>query len=292
MRFTWKGQPSQSAYPTNTRNSAYTVGPYQSRKQNEPETTTKVVLGLIPRLDVKRNKWTTGSAYYDPVSKRFLFEQRECTTVGTNLPTVCMKKLPRPLKVWRKELRPDGTSKITLNQLNGTSVTVTKQPIDQCVQTEISQIKEDCHSRRKNGECNAIRRSPGVCSKNYCTTTKEYLQKRTKTFDQNQTMGKKLSDYTYTSAMGSESKDVHGVCNKIVIKPSNREFQQQGAVSASSRTNKLKYESVMSNVATANYATARATLDTGYVNVKAQNYPPTGCVWVRQDRAHETSCPP
>jgi hypothetical protein len=138
----------------------------------------------------------------------------------------------------------------------------------------------------------AIRRSAGICSKNYCTTTKEYLQKRTKTYDQNQTKGKRLSEWTYTSGRGSESSDVSGTCNKIVIKPSNRPFQQEGAVSSSARTNKLKYESVMANVATANYATARATLDTGYLNVKSQNHPPTGCVWVRQDRAHERSCLP
>jgi hypothetical protein len=292
MRFTWKGQISQSAFPSNTRPEINTVGPYPSRKQNQAETVKKTVLSTIPRLDVKRNLWIPGSAYYDPVSKGFIFEERECTTVGTSIPTVCMKRLPRPLKVWRKRLNTDSSSKITINQLNGTSVTVTNVPIGQCVKTEIDHLKEDCHSKRKNGECNAIRRSAGNCSKNYCTTTKEYLQKRTKTFDQNQTRGKKLSEYTYTSGQGSESPDVTGVCNKIVIKPSNTAFQQQAGVSASSRTNKLKYETVMSNVARANYATARATIDTGHVNINGLNHPEVGCVWVRQDRAHERKCPP
>lgn len=292
MRFTWKGQSSQSAYPANTRPETNTVGPYTSRRENYPETVTKTVLATIPRLNVKRNAWIPGSAYYDPVSKRFNFEERECTTIGTSLPTVCMKKLSRPLKVWRKRLNSDSSSKVTINQLNGTSVTVTNVLACPSIQNEITNIKDNCHSIRANGECTAIRRSAGICSKNYCTTTKEYLQKRTKTYDQNQTKGKKLSEYTYTSGQGSESSDVTGVCNKIIIKPSNRAFQQEGGVSSSSRTNKLKYETVMSNVATANYATARATLDTGYVNVKSQNYPPTGCVWVSQDRAHERSCPP
>jgi len=293
MRFTWKGQLSQSVYPSNTRPETNTIGPYTSRRQNYPETVTKTVLATIPRLDVKRNQMMPGSAYYDPVKKGFIFEMRECTTIGTSLPTVCMKRLSRPLKVWRKRLN-SGTSasNVTLSQLNGTSVTTTTQPITNCVLTEIDHIKENCHSKRANGECTAIRRSAGNCTKQYCTTTKEYLQKRTMTYDQNQTKGKKLSEYTYTSGQGSESPGVTGVCNQIVIKPSNRVFQQQGGVSASSRTNKLKYQTVMSNVALANYATARATLDGGYVNVKGQNYPPTGCIWVRQDRAHEQSCPP
>jgi len=292
MRFTWKGQVSKSAYPSNTRPETNTIGPYPSGTPNYPETVRKTVLATIPRLDVKRNVWIPGSAYYDPVSKGFIFEKRECTTIGTSLPNVCMKRLPRPLKLWRKRLNMDSASNVTLNQLNGTSVTVTKAPIENCVQTEIYHLKEDCHSKRANGECNAIRRSAGICSKNYCTTTKEYLQKRCKTFDQNQTQGRKLSDYTYTSGQGSENPGVTGICNKIVIKPSNRSFQQQGGVTASAQTNKLKYKSVMSNVAVSNYATARATLDTGYVNVKSQNYPLTGCVWARQDRAHERSCPP
>lgn len=292
MRFTWKGQTSQSAFPSNTRPEINTIGPYPSRRQNPPETIKKTVLAVIPRLDVKRNLWIPGSAYYDPVSKGFIFEKRECTTVGTSLPTVCMKKLPRPLKVWRKRLNTDSSSKITINQLNGTSVTVTNNPLGQCINTEITAIKENCHSKRKNNECTAIRRNAGNCSKNYCTTTKEYLQKRTKTYEQNQTKGKKISEYTYTSGQGSESPDVTGVCNKIVIKPSNQSFQQQGGVTASSQTNKLKYDAVMSNVALKNYATARATLDTGYVNIKGQNHTQTGCVWVRQDRAHERKCPP
>lgn len=292
MRFTWKGQSSQSVYPSNTRPETNTLGPYPSRPQNQPETVKKLVLSTIPRLDKKRDVWMPGSAYYDPVTRRFNFEERECTTIGTSLPTVCNKKLSRPLKIWRKRLNSDSTSKVTLNQINGTSVSVTNVPVCASIQTEITHLKEDCHSSRKNGECTAIRRNAGICSKNYCTTTKEYLQKRTKTYDQNQNKGRRLSEYTYTSGQGSESSDVTGVCNKIVIKHSNRSFEQQAGVTSSARTNKLKYEAVTRNVATANYATARATLDTGHVNVKSQNYPPTGCVWVSQDRAHERSCLP
>ena len=98
------------------------------------------------------------------------------------------------------------------------------------------------------------------------------------------------SEYTFTSGQGSENPGITGVCNKIIIKPSNTAFGVQGGVSSSSRTNRLKYDTVMSNVHLKNYATARATIDTGYVNIKGQSMPKAECVTVRQDRAHVTGC--
>ena len=291
MRFTWKGPPTLSVYPSNTRPEVNVVGPYPSRGVNEPETVTKRVLVTIPRVNNATNLNIAGSAYYDPVGKHVLFAQRTCTSVGTSLPTVCLKKLPRPLKVWRKRLNSDkgvARTKVTLNQIQGTSASVTSNPI-QCIASDVDHIKEDCHSKRANGECTAIRRSSGPVSRQYCTTTREYLQKRCKTYDQNELKGRKLSDYTYTSGSGSENPGVTGICNQIIIKPSNTTFAVQGGVSSSSRTNRLKYDTVMANVHLKNYATARATIDTGYVNIKGQTKP-AYCVTVRQDRAHVSEC--
>jgi hypothetical protein len=259
---------------------------------SEPETITKRVLVTIPRVDKSTNLNITGSSYYDPVRKNVLFAQRTCTSIGTSLPGVCLKKLPRPQKVWRKRLNSAHgvtRTKVSLNQINGTSTSVTSNPI-QCVQEEIFQIKENCHSKRANGECTAIRRSSGPVTRDYCTTTREYLQKRCKTYDQNELKGKKIDDYTFTSGSGSEGKGVTGTCNIITIKPSNTVFGVQGGVSSSSRTNRLKYDTVMANAHLKNYATTRATLDTGYVNIKGQNKPSAQCVTVRQDRAHVTEC--
>jgi hypothetical protein len=292
MRFTWKGPTTLSVYPSNTRPEVNVTGPYPSRGINAPETITKTVLSTIPRIINATNSDVTGSAYYDPVKKNLLFVERTCTSIGTSLPTVCLKKLPRPQKVWRKRLNSvNGTTstKVTLNQIEGTSASVTANPIH-CIGSDISHIKEECHSKRANGECTAIRRSSGPVSRQYCTTTREYLQKRCKTYDQNQLMGKKLEDYTFTSGSGSENPGVTGICNKIIIKHSNRVFKVQGGVSSSSRTNRLKYNTVMSNVQLKNYATARATIDTGYVNIKGQSKPSANCVTVRQDRAHITNC--
>jgi hypothetical protein len=232
-----------------------------------------------------------GSSYYDPLNKTVLFETVTCTTKGSSLP-VCTKRLPRPLKIWRKRLQPDQgqvSSKVTINQIEGTSVFVTKNA-DHCIQTDITPVDTCCQKIK-------IRRTGGY-NPGYCTTTREYLQRRCKTYDQNQLQGKKIlgKEYTYTSGEGSEPPPtklgdrsiakVTGVCNQIIIKPSNTRFQVQGGVVASSRTNRIKYDTVMSNVALKNYATARATLDTGYVNIKGQNRPKTEHIHVRQDRPH------
>lgn len=293
MRFTWKGPVTLSTYPSNTPPVVNVAGPYPSKSQNPPTTVTKTVLRTIPRLNKSTNENITGSAYYDPVSKGFIFAKQTCTSIGTELPTVCLKKLSRPLKVWRKHLNPkNGSSnaKVTLNQINGTSVSVTSSHLEHCIGTDISHLKENCHSKNLSGECNAIRRSSASVSRQYCTTTKEYLQKRCKTYDQNQLEGKELGKYTFTSGAGFEAPGVTGICNKITIKPSNSAFKVQGGVSSSARINKLKYDTIMRNVRVKNYATARATLDTGYINTKSQNYPKESCVVVRQDRAHLSTC--
>lgn len=276
MRFTWKGPSTISAFPSNTAPDLLASGPYPSKGTNTLSTVTKRVLITIPRPS------GSGSAYYDPVKKSVMFGSAECTTLSTSLPTVCNKKLSRPLKIWRKRLNSDGvsSSKVTLNQLQGTSVTVTKNDVQKCVQTDVDHIK----SRP------SIRRSAGAFTANYCSTTREYLQKRCKTYDQNQLQGKKLSDYTFTSGEGSDSKGVTGICNKITIKPSNVSFQEQGGVSASSRTNRLKYDAIMANAHLKNYATARATIDVGFVNIKGQNRPNVGFIHARQDRPHVSYC--
>ena len=286
MRFTWKGPSTISAYPSNTAPDLLAPGPYPSKASNLPKTVTKTVLKTIPRPS------GDGSSYYDPLKKTVLFTS-ECTitSISTSLPTVCMKRLSRPLKIWRKRLGQDGTSsKVTLNQLQGTSVIVTKDPTH-CIQTDIL-IETTCQKIK-------IRRSGGY-NPSYCSTTREYLQKRCKTYDQNQLQGKKLDNYTFKSGEGSEPPPVYindlpintvtGVCNQITIKPSNRVFRVQGGVTASSRTNRLKYDTVMSNVQLKNYATARATLDGGYVNIKGQNRPIIGFIHARQDRSRAKYC--
>jgi len=284
MRFTWKGPSTRSAYPSNTAPNLLAPGPYPSKGNTLPTTVTKIVLETIPRESTG-----LGTSYYDPISKGVRFVTKTCTSVGTSLPTVCTKKLSRPLKVWRKRLTKEGrNTKVTLNQLQGNTVTMTKEEYGNCVHSDITHL-QDCSPICKKIPSHL--KSRGTYRQEFCATTREYLQKRTKTFDQNQLQGKKIAEYTFTSGEGSESTDVTGVCNQITIKPSNRTFQEQGGVSASSRTNRLKYDTVMSNVFMANYATARSTIDTGYVQVKSQNRPKSmGFVFARQDRPRVAFC--
>lgn len=278
MIFTWKATPTRSVYssyapPQNA------PGPYPTRPPNAPETTEKIMLA-----PAGQRSGIATSAFYDPIQKSVKFIKGECTTVSTSLPTVCLKKLPRPLKIWRKRLDVNGTkSKVTLNQINGMGTSVTANPIH-CIQTDIPKVIETIHIRRSGGRPKTC---DGQLPTKVCMSTREYLQKRCKTFDQNQAKGQKVGPYTYKS--GEASNDpLH--CTNITVKPSNQEFKTQGGVSSSSRTNNLKYKTIQGNTANANYATARASLDTGYLQVKSQNQPRDVCITVRQDRAHETSC--
>jgi hypothetical protein len=275
MIFTWKGTPTRSVYASNARPEMNTLGPYPSRAQNEPQTTTE--LRLRP--------YSIDKPYYDPVQKSVTFEKVTCTGISTSLPTVCLKKLPRPLKIWRKRLNPDGPTKtkVTLNQVFGLGTSVTENPVH-CIQTDIPKVMSVVHIRRSGGRPKTC---DGQLPQKACMSTREYLQKRGRTFDQNQAQGQKVATYTYESGQASKDPD-H--CTQITVKPSNQGFKVQGGVSASARTNHLKYETVQSNVAQANYATARATLDTGYVNVKSQNQVHNECASVLQDRAHIRSC--
>jgi hypothetical protein len=132
------------------------------------------------------------------------------------------------------------------------------------------------YSNKCIGGTNHITRSAGtIVSKKYCTSYNEYLQKRTKTFEQNQTLGKKISPYTYQSGIGNEpTGEVTGVCNKIVFKPSNLRFHLQGGVTSSGRTNLTKYITLMKNVNNdggvgfKNFATSQTTLNNGNLYVK------------------------
>jgi hypothetical protein len=188
------------------------------------------------------------------------------------------------LKIWRKRLDAstgNARTKVTLNQVNGMGSSVTPNPIH-CIQSDIPKVIETIHIRRSGGKAKSCE---GQLPQTTCMSTREYLQKRCKTYDQNQSKGSRIDDYTYKSGECSKA------CPTIVIKPSNKEYKTQGGVSSSSRTNNLKYKTIQAKNVHANYATARSSLDFGRVNVHSQNPPPKVCLTVRQDRVHETSCP-
>ncbi len=223
------------------------------------------------------------SAYYDSFRKTTITGNVTC--VGGTSITTCRKKLPRPLKIWRRQLDPNtSTSKnnVTINLLNQPTTVVTHNNCEgDSKNIYLEQLRENvCDGTENGNKCiggtNHITRSAGtIISKKYCSTHSEYLQKRTKTFDQNQNIGKKLSGYaSYQSSNGVEPEGVTGECNKITFKPSNKRFHLQGGVTSSGRTNMTKYMTLMkdvnnnSDVNFKNFATSQTTLNNGNLFVK------------------------
>jgi hypothetical protein len=243
----WKGPSTQNVFPSNSRPIKNTdpelislTGPYPSSKPpSAPVTTTKI--GILTH-DFQGNPYKTVT-----------FGLITCTNVGTSLP-ICYKKLPRPVKVWRKRLFPDFKSesklKPTISQIEnpGTVVQSICQGNSHVLYTDINHLST-CDGVRTETQCvggtNHIRRSSStILDKNYCTTTREYLQKRCKSFDQNQSVGKNISGTAYNSGMGFEAGNVTGNCNVIQYKPSNNRFKVQGGVTSSSRTSLLKSQAI------------------------------------------------
>jgi hypothetical protein len=238
----WKGPSIQNVFPSNSRplknldpELSNLTGPYPlSKASSQPVTTTKI--GILSHSD-----------------KTVTFGNITCTNVGTSLP-ICYKKLPRPLKVWRKRLLPDFKSesklKPTISQIEnpGTVIQSKCQGNTHVLYTDITSLST-CDGIKNDNNCvggtNHIRRSSStILDKNYCTTTREYLQKRCKSFEQNQSIGKNISGNSYTSGMCFESGNVTGNCNVIQYKPNNNKFKTQGGVSSSSRTSLLKSQAI------------------------------------------------
>jgi hypothetical protein len=277
-----KGNVVKLIYPTLSRpitnkdiNNLFKIkGPYPTYIQTTPQTETKTLL-----LPVDSGTYN----YYDRFEKKTITGNVTCTG-GTSLP-ICRKKLPRPLKIWRRQLDPNSsTSKnnITINLLNQPTTVVTHNSCEgDSKNIYLEQLKENVCDGIKNGnQCiggtNRIIRSAGtIISKKYSTTHSEYLQKRVKTFEQNQTLGKNISTNTFKSALGVEpTTDVPNVCNRITFKPSNIRFHQQGGVTSSGRTNMTKYMTLMKDVNNndkvnfKNFATSQTTLNNGNFFVK------------------------
>lgn len=76
-------------------------------------------------------------------------------------------------------------------------------------------------------------------NKKYYTSTKQYLQSRQKTYEQRQTLGEKIKDYTYKSTYDNSG------C--VIYKPSNLAFKTQGGVSASLTTMKNRNNEITKN---------------------------------------------
>ena len=105
-----------------------------------------------------------------------------------------------------------------------------------------------------------IRRSANtIIDKDFCWNSKQYLQSRCKTYEQNQTLGKNTGTANEFYGTSCTTKSDGTVCKPVIHKPNNKQFKQQGGVSSSSRIAKLKYDTIRNS--TNKYDSLLANLD-------------------------------
>jgi len=154
---------------------------------------------------------------------------------------------PNPIKHWRKQLFSNyqSKSKPTIDDVENPNNCVISEDDTNVLYTHIISTTT-CDGLYADGQCrggtNNIRRTSTILKPNYFSSTKQYLQKRCKTFEQNQSIGQRKSGNVYYST--------DNTCKTIVHKPSNSTFKTQGAVSAEGYTAKVKYDTLSSELYT------------------------------------------
>jgi hypothetical protein len=182
----------------------------------------------------------------------------------------CWYPRSRPLKHWRKQLQPraaSGGGRAGVGVpgcIPGGSVTL-KQPKDCCEESYIlSEYVGKVLPDGENGSCckqsQIITSATTVLDKTYYTDSRAYLRARTKTYIQNLS-GSKIEGIPYEDEAGnrlwptvtdgpqSRSKlECGDICsNNLVYKPNNSVFSQQGAVSSSTRLDRLRLNTIKKN---------------------------------------------
>lgn len=202
---------------------------------------------------------------------------------------------PNPIKQWRKQLQP------SVGPIVQSHATI--QDLDHSIKTQIDSTCKSYNDIYYINECNGIvnelsdancttgsayvRRSAStIINKDFCWNSKQYLQRRCKTFDQNQTLGENVEGYDNEYFGASCTKDPLGnACKPIIYKPNNKPFKQQGGVSSSSRIAKLKYDTIVNS--TNKYDSLLANLDS---STHILNRKPTPCkgwrVKGKRDKKH------
>lgn len=153
---------------------------------------------------------------------------------------------PNPLKQWRKQLQPyykSNSKQVTFNDIDQSILTdaeITHVTYNELLSTPHC-VGIDTTDGCKGGSYNIRRSGSTIIKPNYCTSTKQYLQKRCKTYEQNQTIGKKLNATNY------DSTRCFSDCNYVTYKPNNATFQIQGSATAEGYTAKIKQDAVEQN---------------------------------------------
>lgn len=189
----------------------------------------------------------------------------------------------RPIRHWRKQLQPR-------NNTGRTGVIFDDRPGSyllnfagcECSEKFNFNISNDtkCRTRIRSAMTEKLINSQNenvAPTKRYSFSTKQYLESKCKTYKQN-LPGAKDPTITYTDASGNiihPSNDVNGTqvrlstncydgsCKRIIYKPSNHQYFNQGAVSASTRLERLKLQTVNKNGASFKTAWGQAAANAG-----------------------------
>jgi hypothetical protein len=216
MLFTWKGQQRNEVYPV--RYNAFT----------NPKTDQTQFEGNYPKANFTSKETVTCE------------NGRTEVVTSTSIP-VCNRKYTRPLKLIRKRL----LSSPVQQSVNKPTIQEAQNPIYtslnvECLQNTVQvgfNSNNVCYGLKRpecHGGTNHIQRSAStLIDKQYCTSNREYLQRKTKTYDQNLSKGKSLGNNLFESTNGVEQ-------NCIIYKRSNPSFGTQGGVTAATRTSQLR----------------------------------------------------
>jgi hypothetical protein len=170
---------------------------------------------------------------------------------------------PNPLRHWRKQLKPThktaSSKQVSFRDLESavyigdssidcdSNIQLLKNNISPELSTcdGISIVDGDTGAKTCRGGTNKIRRSGStIHGSKYCSSTKQYLQRRCKTYQQNQLYGKVVDSDKNLYQSTRCSPDV---CKYVVHKSRNPTFSRQTSVSASAQILKKKNQAITNN---------------------------------------------
>ena len=294
---------------TNRRNHSQ---PYISWKGS-----SQMRAAALPSNSRPLNNSTVGNLYN--INPRFI-ESRKIRVVHPELQNKHnLRPLPRPLKHWRRQLNPNnmsGTQKVKVSDVMdkpGSYIVSQNKVCSDCLTASNieSYINKDISC---SNNCKTRIRNVTYISNNIFTSSKEYLQNRIKTYEQNNKIQKipnnnyfnppndsKSGSQTFYSLYKPSYLNLENQQNNtqsyfldcsmvtVIYKPTNPEFIKNGAVSSN------EYINNKSNITTKNYYYATQltsdnknystwNIDTikntwGSDNLKIPNYTKTICTY-------------
>jgi hypothetical protein len=162
---------------------------------------------------------------------------------------------PNPIKEWRKQLFPyydTKSDKVTINMFEGPN-NINFTTLNECSEyyEQIPSLTTCDGVKNENNSCsggtNHIRRSgTTLYNQKYCSSTKQYLQRRCKTFEQNAMVGKAvdLSKHIFNTTF-CPGPDPKNKC--IVYKQTNSSFNTNNSVVSSNYISKRKNDAITQN---------------------------------------------